>query len=140
MDIKLFQCGSVNGKTYKNKLQNKSELEAEARHQQINIRDALFGGRTEGCKSHHECNAAEQIFYYDVVSLYPTVNALDDYAIGFAGYRKITPEDILNGSFFDIAKVDVEPPRDLYVCVIPGKSHGKLLFHVKPVKMRHTLQ
>ena len=62
------------------------------------------------------------------------MNALDDYAVGFAGYRKITPEDILNGSFFGIAKVDVEPPKDLYVPVLPDNSDGKLLFHLNSMK------
>jgi hypothetical protein len=39
----------------------------------------------------------QQLFYFDVVSLYPTVNALDYYPIGFGRYVKTTPEDILSG-------------------------------------------
>ena len=44
---------------------------------------------------------AKDFFYYDVVSLYPTVNALDNYPIGFGKYRSdVTCEDILNNIFW----------------------------------------
>ena len=65
--------------------------------------------------------------------MYPTVNALDDYAIGFKKYVKIEPEDILSGKFFGIAKVDITPPKDLYIPVLPDNSKGKLLFHLNPL-------
>lgn len=41
---------------FKKTLPNKLELEQDALQQNINIRDALFGGRTEGFKSYHKCN------------------------------------------------------------------------------------
>ena len=78
---------------------NKREFEEDARQQNINIRDALFGGRTEGFKSYYNCSESAKVFYFDVVSLYPTVNALDPYAIGFSKYAKITPDDIITISF-----------------------------------------
>ena len=56
----------------------RDNLEEQANHQTIKVRDALFGGRTEGFKTYHKCSEKEKIFYYDVVSLYPTVNSLDD--------------------------------------------------------------
>ena len=62
---------------------SKADLEEQARHQSIKVRDAFFRGRTEGFKVHHKCQPGEKMFYYDVVSLYPTVNSLDDYALGF---------------------------------------------------------
>ena len=52
-------------------------------NQNINIREALFGGRTEGFKKHVKCDENQVIYSFDVTSLYPTVNALDDYAVGF---------------------------------------------------------
>ena len=67
----------------KNNLPNKQELETKASQQHINIRDALYGCRTEAFKSYIKCNENQKIFYFDVCSLYPTVNALDDYAVGF---------------------------------------------------------
>jgi len=46
----------------KNNLDNKSEIEENAKHQNINVRDALFGGRTEGFKSYRNCNKDEKYF------------------------------------------------------------------------------
>jgi hypothetical protein len=114
----------------KETLPNRHEIEQAARGQNINVRDSLFGGRTEAFKSYHKCNEHQKIYHYDVVSLYPTVNALDDYAIGFKKYVKIEPEDILKDRFFGVAKVDITPPKDLYIPVSPDNSNGKLLFHL----------
>ena len=130
----LVQMWECEWNELKKTLENKNELEHDARQQNINVRDALFGGRTEGFKSYHECNEDEQIFYYDVVSLYPTVNALDTYAVGNGRYKKIQPDDILSGKFFGIIKCEyVIPPKDLMVPVLPDNSDGKLLFHLNPM-------
>jgi hypothetical protein len=118
----------------KKDLPNKTELEEEARQQNINIRDALFGGRTEGFKKYYKCNKKQKIFYFDIVSLYPTVNALDEYAVGYGKYVKITEEDILNGNFIGLVKCDVQPPKDLHVPVLPDNTNGKLLFHLNEMK------
>ncbi len=113
---------------------NKNDLENKAKQQTITIRDALFGGRTEGFKSYHKCKKSHRIFYFDVVSLYPTVNALDFYAVGFSKYVTTTVDDIRSGKFFGLAKVDIEPPKQLYVPVLPDNKYkgneGKLLFHL----------
>jgi hypothetical protein len=78
----------------KSKLENKKELEQQAIDQNIDIREALFGGRTEGFKKHVKCDENQVIYAFDVTSLYPTVNALDDYAVGFKKYVKTKPEEI----------------------------------------------
>jgi len=117
--VEMWEC---EWNKIKSTLNNKKEIEEQARQQTINIRDALFGGRTEGFKRHFKCNDNQKIFYFDVVSLYPSVNALDDYAVGYGRYVKITPDDILNDSFFGVAKVDVEPPKDLYIPVLPDNK------------------
>ena len=114
----------------RNKLPDKEKLIYKAKQQTIVIRDALFGGRTEGFKSYHICKKSHKIFYFDVVSLYPTVNALDVYAVGFSKYVDITVDDIISGKFFGLAKVDITPPKNLYVPVLPDNSNGKLLFHL----------
>ena len=74
-------------------------IEEQARKQNIRTRGALMGGRTEAFKSYFKCNKHQRIFYLDVCSLYPTANALDDYAVGYKKYVDITPEDILNDNF-----------------------------------------
>ena len=122
-------------------LPNRLELERTARNQNISVRDALFGGRTEGFKSYHKCNEHQKIYHYDVVSLYPTVNALDDYAIGFKKYVNYDSieafcKDVLSGEFCGVAKVDITPPKDLYIPVLPDNANGKLLFHLNPMEAK----
>ena len=111
-------------------LANKKNIEKQAREQNIRTRDALMGGRTEAFKSYFKCNKHQKTFYLDVCSLYPTVNALDDYAVGYKKYVDITPEDILNDKFIGVVKCDVKPPKDLHIPVLPDNSDGKLLFHL----------
>ena len=108
----------------------KIKIEEKAKTQHLHTRDALMGGRTEAFKSYLKCNEDEKIRYVDYVSLYPTVQALDDYAVGFPKYVDITPNDILNGSFIGVVKCDVKPLKDLYIPVLPDNSNGKLLFHL----------
>ena len=118
-------------------------IEQLAKDQSIVIRDALFGGRTEAFKSYVKCEKHQKIFYYDVVSLYPTVNSLDQHTIGFIFFSTLSkyglkPEDhirgfsseLLSGKFCGVAKVDIIPPKDLYIPVLPDTSNGKLLFHL----------
>jgi hypothetical protein len=118
----------------KNNLDNKSEIEENTKHQNINVRDALFGGRTEAFKSYFKCNEHQKIGYDDVVSLYPTVNALDDYAVGFKKYVNTTSDDIQSGKFCGLVKVDITPPKNLYVPILPDNSNHKLLFHLNEMK------
>ena len=66
----------------KQHLPSRMQIEQQAKYESINIRDALFGGRTEGFKRYHKCSESEEIHYSDITSLHPSVTALDDYAIG----------------------------------------------------------
>ena len=75
---------------------------------------------------------------YDVCIEYPTVNALDDYAIGFKQFYKPTVDEIMDDSFIGVVKCDVIPPTDLYIPVLPERvktSDGseKLLFPLNPM-------
>ena len=46
---------------------------------------------------------------FDIVSLYPTVNALDDYAVAFRRYKNdLQIEDIINDKVIGIVKVDID--------------------------------
>ena len=75
------------------------------------------------------------IFYLDVCSLQPTAKALDDYAVGFKQQVDITAEDILSDNFIGLVKCDIEPPKNLYVPVLPDNSNGKLLCHLNQEKI-----
>ena len=48
----------------------------------INLRDALFGGRTGPMKIFHNAKPGEKISYNDVRSLYPFTNFKTPYPIG----------------------------------------------------------
>jgi hypothetical protein len=126
-------------------LPERQAIEQLAKDQSIVIRDALFGGRTEAFKSYVKCEKHQKIFYYDVVSLYPTVNSLDEYAVGFKKYLNLSKygidsksqisgfsKELLSGKFCGLAKVDITPPKDLYIPLLPDSSNGKLFFHLKP--------
>ena len=98
----------------------------------------MFGGRTEGFKSYYCCNTDQKIYYFDVVSLYPTVNALDPCAIGFKKYVDFPDvtsgvDALMNDKFFGLMKVDITPPKNLRIPLIPENRDGKLLFHLEPM-------
>lgn len=79
----MWQC---EWNALKKNMPNKKEWEHDARQQNVNVRDVLCGDRTEGFKSCHKCFLDMQIYYFDIVSLYHTVNALDDYPIRYGCY------------------------------------------------------
>ena len=130
--ISIWECEWFEiKKNMSNEEQIKIECQADREH--INIRDCLFGGRTEAFKSYYKCKEDEEGYYFDVVSLYPTVNALDNYPIGFKQSYNPTVEEILNESFIGVVKCDVIPPKNLFVPVLPESKDGKLLFHLNPM-------
>ena len=49
-------------------------------------------------------------------------------------------DDLLSNKFIGLVKCDVEPPKDLYVPVLPDNSDGKLLFHLHPMKEKRGLR
>ena len=48
-------------------------LESHEITEQINLREALFGGRTNALRLYYNCAPGEKIMYYDYTSLYPFV-------------------------------------------------------------------
>ncbi len=40
---------------------------------------------------------------------------------------------MINNKFIGLVKCDIQPPKDLYIPVLPDNSNGKLLFHLKPI-------
>jgi hypothetical protein len=67
--------------------ERRKAIDKQATDEHINIRDALFGGRTEWFKSFVKCEGNQKILSFDVCSMYPSVNALDDHAVGFNNIR-----------------------------------------------------
>ena len=56
--------------------------------------------------------------------MYPSVNALDDYAVGFKKYYKPNVDEIMDDSFIGIVKCEVVPPKNLYLPVLPERLKG----------------
>ena len=107
------------------------------RGEEISIRDAFFGGRTEVYQM--VANAAKlRIDYYDFISLYPSVL----FGLGVNGeefkYPTGHPTVITSGpfdelsSYFGFVKCDVTPPKDLLYPVLGEHTNGKLVFDLKP--------
>ena len=89
----------------------------------MNPRVALYGGRTEAVKLHHECNIDEKIFYYDINSLYPFVQKSCLYPIG---HPTIHTENVEN--YFGLIYCRILPPKHLFYPVLPSRINGKLVF------------
>ena len=51
-------------------------------HSPLNIRDALYGGRTETARLHYKVKEGESIHYVDVMSLYPFVCKYFKFPVG----------------------------------------------------------
>jgi hypothetical protein len=92
----------------------------------LNVREALYGGRTNAIKLNHKCKENEKIHYYDYTSLYPAVQT---YGIYPKGHPIIITENFdYQKKYFGIIKCKVLPPRGLYIPVLPVNIDGKLLF------------
>jgi hypothetical protein len=114
-------------------------------------REALKGGRTNATQLYAVCKDAsnvissvlrektapvDRIRYIDVVSLYPTVMWEEEYPKGHPILKtssslpdvNVCTRKIRNGKWFGIVKCDVDPPRALYMPVLPRISNQKLMF------------
>ena len=129
-----YQVVSIWGCEFRKLLQNTPGLENELRshpyvkNSPINIRDALYGGRTEASKAYYRVKEGEKIQYVDVISLYPYICKYGKFPIG---HPKVyvgadCPPDCLNRE--GIIKCKVLPPRKLYHPVLPYKRNSKLMF------------
>ena len=89
------------------------------------IKDALFGGRTEAINLHYKMKDEEKGRYYDIRSLYPSVQKNRIYPIGHP--------IIYNDNFPSVSKIlgfikcRILPPKDLFLPVLPEKNR-KLVF------------
>lgn len=80
-------------------------------------------------QTYKKCAVGEQICYVGVVSLSPTVNALDEYAVGYRKHINATAEDISKDNVIGLVECEVVPNTQLHIPVLPDNDNGKLLFH-----------
>jgi G:T-mismatch repair DNA endonuclease (very short patch repair protein) len=92
----------------------------------IDIRDALYGGRTEAFKLYWKITNGGSFNYADICSLYPFVNKEKLYPIfhPIIITRDFKPIE----NYFGIALVKILPPQNLYLPVLPYRCDGKLTF------------
>ena len=97
--------------------------------EQLDPRDAFFGGRTNAIKLYHRADVTqgEEIRYYDYTSLYPWVNKYGKYPVGHPKFI-YQPKTTDIAPYFGLIKVTVLPPTDLYHPVLPYRTRDKLTF------------
>ena len=89
-------------------------------------RDAFKGGRTNAARLFYETKPGEKILHYDIVSLYPTVNKLDEYPIDHPEIIVNPTDDIRN--YYGFVYCKVQPPKRLRYPVLPMTINDKLMF------------
>ncbi|EGT56180.1 hypothetical protein CAEBREN_06213 [Caenorhabditis brenneri] len=97
----------------------------------LNPREGVFGGRTQVFRSITEADEETHIDYYDVVSMYPYLNA------GGAAYPRGNPE-VITGSHLPPANMPLQyrgivfcdclPAKDAEIGYLPMRSNQKLMF------------
>ena len=110
---------SIWGGEFRKLLRNTPGLENElcshpyVKNAPINIRDALYGGRTEASKTYYIVEDGEQIHYVDVISLYPYICKYGKFPVGHSEVyvSADSPPDCVDREA--IIKCKVLPPRRL---------------------------
>jgi len=109
-------------------LQNELCSHHYVKHFPINIRDSLFGDRSEATKTYYNVKEGEEIRFVDVISLYSYICKYGKFNVG---HPKVyvgadCPPDCLDR--VRIMKCKVLPPKKLYHPVLPYKSNSKMMF------------
>ena len=107
-----------NRRKYYNKLQKVGHA---------NIREAFFGGRTNNLQFYRETDENSEIKYLDFCSLYPYVLKYEKFPIG---HPIVIREDFdyTLQNYFGFVKCSVDPPRKLYLPVLPMVIKERLVF------------
>lgn len=93
----------------------------------LNVRDSLYGGRTQAFKLYHKCTEEEKIRYIDYTSLYPYIQKYGKFPVGHPNV--ITENfDYSVDKYFGIMKIKILPPRNLIIPALPTRINGKLIF------------
>ena len=109
-------------------LKNDASSHPYVKNSPINIRDVLYGGRTEVTKTYYRVKLGEEIHYVDVISLYLYICKYGKFPVGQSKVYVSAdcPPDCLGRE--GIIKCRVLRPRKMYYSVLPYKSNSKLMF------------
>ena len=101
-------------------------MKSHTMHYPLEPREAFYGGRTEAFTMYKEAAKDESINYYDVTSLYPFINKTGKIPLG---HPLIITENFKNIDAYEgLVKCKINPPRNLYLPVLPSRIKGKLMF------------
>jgi len=109
-------------------LENELYSHPSVNNSPINIRDALYGGRTEATKTYYIVKEGDKIHYVDGISLYSYICKFGKFPLDHPKLYLGTdcPPDCLDRE--GIIKCKVLPPMKLYNPVLPYKSNYRLMF------------
>ena len=95
----------------------------------LEVRNCLYGGRTNAFKLFHNCSNDEFINYIDVTSLYPYVQKYEKYIIG---HPIIITEnfDYSINAYFGAIKCKILAPKKLHFPVLPFRYKGKMIIYL----------
>lgn len=97
----------------------------------LNVKDSIFGARTNAAVLYYEFKQGEKGRYLDFTSLYPAVAYHEKFPANCVA-KRIYGDNIKNHSdisdYFGIIKCKVLPPKKLYFPVLPLHLNGKLIF------------
>jgi hypothetical protein len=116
--IEMWECEWTKSKEYKKEMKQIEEKIKEL--EELNPRNAFFGGRTNATKLRVK---GKKLKYIDICSLYPTVQCYDDYPVGHP--TKIFKPRTYNSDWYGLIKCAILPPKGLYHPVLPVKNKTK---------------
>ena len=99
----------------------KHDIPSLARDTDTFVRQGYFGGGTD-----HYQLYGENLYYYDINSLYPYAMMKDIPVVPDSFHDNITPDDLVNGSFFGYCLANIECPKDMKIPLLPyrkGRGH-----------------
>lgn len=97
----------------------KQTIPSLSKHQDRFIRDGYYGGATD-----HYKVEGENLFYYDVNSLYP-YSMLNDMPLNHTGFiSNITKDMLVKGDFFGFCLAEIECPKNIKIPLLPYRIKG----------------
>ena len=125
--VSIYECQLNKNKDFQNFAKSFNHEIVE----QLNPRDAFYGGRTNATKLLYNFKENECGRYVDFCSLYPTVQYYKKYPIGHP-VKIHNPKKYSKTSWYGLIKCKVLAPRKLYHPVLPQRikvdSYEKLVF------------
>lgn len=147
--VHMWECQFVKFLRSRPQLDEELSMAREIVYPRLQLREAIYGGRCEAFRLYYKAPPGTRIRMADYNSLYPYVCSKSKYVMRHpikimrgteCGSYTIQPND--EGFIF----VRIEPPRNLYVPVLPMRTGNKLIFplcstcakNMQIVKCNHT--